>query len=38
MAHFMGWATTKAPPEIKQLGRDTLRGLATSAVRRKKLL
>jgi hypothetical protein len=38
MARFMAWATTKAPPEIRELGRDTLRGLVTSAVRRKKLL
>lgn len=38
MAHFMGWASTTAPPEIRELGRDTLRGLAASAVRRKKLL
>lgn len=38
MARFMAWATTSAPPEIKVLGRDTLRGILSAAVRGKKLI
>lgn len=38
MVHFMAWANTTAPPEIKVLGRDTLRGMLSAAVRGKKLI
>jgi FADH2 O2-dependent halogenase len=38
MAKFMYWATRKAPPEIQVLGRDVLRGMATAAIRRQKIL
>jgi FADH2 O2-dependent halogenase len=38
MVKFMYWATTKAPQQIQDLGRENLKGLVSAAVRRKKLL
>lgn len=38
MMRFMAWANISAPDEIKSLGRDTLRGILSAAVRGKKLI
>jgi len=38
MVRFMTWATTKAPPEIKELGRGTLRSMVSAAVHGKRLV
>lgn len=38
MAKFMYWATRKAPPEMRELGRATLTGVARAGIRGKKVL
>jgi FADH2 O2-dependent halogenase len=38
MAKFMYWATRKAPPEMRELGRATLAGVARAGIRGKKVL
>jgi FADH2 O2-dependent halogenase len=38
MAKFMYWGTRKAPADMQELARDTLRGIVRSGLRGKKLL